>query len=250
MGAADHSEAGEGDDGAVTQWTEERPVDRSHNRDTLSSEAMTEMLRDIQDAMLALDERLVELESSRDSASEDTRTLAKGVADLGDVLARRVRSLEQGRQIPPPSRAEPMAPPLKPARQPPQNRVGWVVGLVLVLALVLAAFWLLGVESLDHATVTAPPQAAAAAPPPAPAPVAKPPPLAPPHVPPKTTSHTVTAPHRSTSRSTTPRVSIGATPTATNSTTPVTGFGHYGPSPSVTTPTVATPAPAPPHPPS
>jgi len=243
MGAADHSEAGEEHDDAMTHWTEERPVDRSHNRDTLSSEAMTEMLRDLQDAMLALDERLVVLESSQDGASEDTRRLAKGVADMGEVLTRRVRALEHGRQALPPILAQPVAPlPLKPARQPPQNRLVWSVGLVVVLALVLAAFWLLGVESHDHAASAAPPRAAAT-PPPAPPANATPP--VSPQTTPKTPSHTTAPPHRWTH----PRVSPSDTSPATNSITPATSFGHYGPSPSLTTQT-QTPAATPPHPPS
>jgi len=240
MGAADHSEAGE-EYGAMTRSTEERALDRSHNRDTLSSEAMTEMLRDIQDAMLALDERLVVLESSQDGASEDTRRLAKGVADMGEVLARRVRALEQGREDPPPILAQPVAPLLKPARQPPQNRIAWSVGLVFVLAIVLAAFWLLSVESLDHATISTPPKAPA---PPAAPPVAA---ATPPVSPPKTPTHTVTAPHRWTPR----RYSSGYATPATNSTTPATGFSHYGPSPTVVTPTpTPTATQTPPHPPS
>jgi hypothetical protein len=227
MGAADHSEVGEG-----------RGVDRSHNRDTLSSEAMSEMLRDLHDAMLALDERLGALEASHAGASEDTHKLARGVADMGDALARRVRAIEQGRRDPPAIliRREVATPPPIGARRPrPQNRLAWAVAAVLILVIALAAFWLMNFKSLERGAPAAAPNPIAAAPAvtPAPAPaMAVTTPTIPPPAP-RTATHAV-AQHRSPSWR---RASTHAPPESNSTNTP-TGFGHYGPSPSA-------PAPAP-----
>ncbi len=233
MGGADPFEADGEPDGAAPISTQDRIVDRSHNRDTLSSEAMTEMLRDLQDAMLALDERLVALEASRDTASEDTRRLASGVADMGDALARRVRALEHGQDAPPPILVQPQRLLPKATRPPPQNRVAWSAALFFVLALVLGAFWLLSTETRDRAAIAPAPPRAAAAPPPAP--VTQPAPTVRTTTPAKPSYHpyhVASTPHRSTS--------LGSSPahTAPDSRPPstTTGFGHFGPSPAATTP--------------
>jgi hypothetical protein len=165
MSGADASETGDDhrDAGADAIWG--RGVDRSHNRDTLSSEAMTEMLRDIQDAMLALDERLAALESTQVGASGDTRNLALGVADMGDALARRVRALEQDSKSTAPILAQSILPqPKKAVRHPPPNRIAWSVALVFVIAVMAAAFWMLRSESTDRAAITSPPAIAHATP--------------------------------------------------------------------------------------
>jgi len=244
MGAADQSKAGEGFDDVTTHASEALPVDRSHNRDTLSSEAMTEMLREVQDAMLALDERLAALESAQGAASHDTSRLARGVVDMGDALARRVRALEQVTRDPPSIliRREPAPPIKRPRTPPPQHRLAWTAALVFALAIVLGVFWLMAAESVDHATETAatkPPVVVAPTPAPAPV-VADTTPIVPPP-PPHPASHTVTSYHHWTSS----RSTSAQTLPAANSTTAPTGFGHYGPSPSTPAPA---PASAPPHP--
>jgi hypothetical protein len=216
MSAADHSEAGQ-----------ERGVDRSHNRDTLSSEAMTEMLRDLQDAMLALDERLGALESSHAGASDDTRKLARGVADMGDALARRVRAIEQGGRDPPAilirRESAPPPPPLGVRR--PRQALGWAAALVLVFAIALGALWLMTRESLERGPPLAQPKPIAMAPPPSPAPSVA---LTPPPVP---TPALHTASHGLPQHRSAPwRASAHALPQSSPPPAP-TGFAHYGPSP-------------------
>jgi len=155
-------------------------VNRSHNRDTLSSEAMTEMLRDLQDSMLALDERVSGLEAARESAGAETRVLALNVVEMGDALARRVRALEKGEPAPapPPLFA---APTPRPAKRPPERTAAWVVGLAVLLLGVLGLLWMLRTEALDRAASAprpAPPAVHPAAPVPVP-PAAAPPVAAP-----------------------------------------------------------------------
>lgn len=234
MSAADHSEAGQA-----------RGVDRSHNRDTLSSEAMSDMLRDLQDAMLALDERLGTLKSSHAGASEDTRKLARGVADMGDALARRVRAIEQGGRDPPAIviRREAAPPPIEAGPPRPRRGLAWVAALAVVLVVALAVFWLTNFQSIEHGAPAAAPKPVAVAPAAAPAVAASAANTAP-AIPPPTSrpaSHTVTA-HRSTpGRGAYAR----ALPSPGPSPAP-TGFAHYGPSPSPPPPASAPTASRPP----
>jgi hypothetical protein len=130
-------------------------VDRSHNRDTLSSEAMTEMLRDLQDGLLRLGERVDELEAAQGHAASETRRLAVSVVEMGDALAKRVKSLELMEPVAPAPAAAP-PPPLfisavpRPPKRPADHPVSWSVGLGLALAGVLAAFWFLRSEISDQ----------------------------------------------------------------------------------------------------
>lgn len=169
MGAADQSaDPGKAPD-AQAGVNEIRHVDRSHNRDTLSSEAMTEMLRDVQDTMLALDERLGTLETAQSHAGTQTRKLAIGVAQLADALTRRIQALEEATPAPvaPPPEPGPalfLAPPAKPVRRPPENRVAFTVGLTFILLLILGSLWFWRSEIMDHMRPATPPPGAAAAP--------------------------------------------------------------------------------------
>jgi hypothetical protein len=240
MGHADHFDAGEGRADTVANMTEERGVDRAHNRDSLSSEAMTEMLRDLQDAMLALDERLGALESWKVIASEDTRKLAQGVADLGGALSRRVRALEQGGGDRAPILAQSLAlvpAPRKPAGKPHRNWVAWIVGLGFITIVALAALWLLRAESLDRTTVTAPPKSASPAPSPPPT-VDEPATSASPPVRPQPPPRKAAATQRSTSA----HHSSADTLPKSGPTAQATGFARYGPNP----PAATQPPPTPP----
>ncbi|MDQ2861739.1 MAG: hypothetical protein M3T55_13680, partial [Pseudomonadota bacterium] len=70
------------------------PADRRHNREDPSASEMAEMLREVQDALAAADERLDGLEGAQGNSSLVTRRLAVNVAEMGEALARRMRSLE------------------------------------------------------------------------------------------------------------------------------------------------------------
>lgn len=181
MGAADQSADPEKAPDAQAGENEIRHVDRSHNRDTLSSEAMTEMLRDLQDTLLALDERLGTLEAAHGHSNAQTRKLAVGVAQLGDALTRRIQALEEAKAAPAATPPEPepalfLAPPAKPVRRPPESPVAISVGLAFVLLLILGTLWFWRSEIMDHMRPAAPPPAAVTAPPaPVNAPAAQPP---------------------------------------------------------------------------
>ncbi len=130
-------------------------IDRSHNRDTLSSEAMTEMLRDLQDSLSAAEARVSGLESAHGRISHEARELAIGVAALGDTLSRRVRALEAGgrgpRAAPPSAAAIPLPPARRATLRRPEPVLRWTVILAVALGFVLAGFWLLGAEAVDRA---------------------------------------------------------------------------------------------------
>ena len=170
MGAADQSADPEKAPDAQAGVNEIRHVDRSHNRDTLSSEAMTEMLRDLQDTTLSLDERLGTLEAAHSDAGTQTRKLAIGVAQLGHALTRRIQALEEARTAPVAATVAPdpalfLAPPVKPVRRPPESRIAISVGLAFVLFLILGSLWFWRSEIMDHMRPATPPPAAVTAPP-------------------------------------------------------------------------------------
>lgn len=139
---------------------DEPAVDRSHNRETLSSEAMTEMLRDLQDSLAVAEARVSGLEIVQGRLSGEGRDLALGVAALGDTLSRRVRALESRA----PARLEPSSPlnapsaPIaatavaRPAPRKPEPVLRWTVILAVALTFILAAFWLLGGQTAGRQT--------------------------------------------------------------------------------------------------
>ncbi|MGI8840822.1 MAG: hypothetical protein ACR2F8_08610, partial [Caulobacteraceae bacterium] len=65
-----------------------------HNRDNPSTAEMAEMLREVQDTLAALDGRLAGLEGE---SSLVTRRLASHVADMGQALTGRLKSLRTSR---------------------------------------------------------------------------------------------------------------------------------------------------------
>jgi hypothetical protein len=136
-GAAEHVQDGQGT----------LIVGRYDNRDNPSPSEMAEMLREIQDSLAALDERLAGLEGAQGVSSTITRRLALDVVEMGQTLAKRVRSLEQGvAEIRTP---EPPAPPAIAADAAPfiapRSRLALATfragsGNTIVTALVAAAF--------------------------------------------------------------------------------------------------------------
>jgi|GEM_PF-6034438 len=152
---------------------QDRPADRLHNREDPSASEMAEMLREVQDSLAALDGRLDGLEGAQGDSSLVTRRLAANVAEMGEALAKRVRSLEGGGR--PPELAAPIPAPAAaaPPPSPGRGREGAMaisMGMAAVLALVLAGFWLFGRPGGAPAAKPkphAPPPAAAIVPAPA-----------------------------------------------------------------------------------
>ncbi len=94
-------------------------ADHLHNRDDPSVSVLAEILREVQDSLTALDERLVGIEGAQTSSGVLTRQLAENIVDIGAALARRVKVLEraaEARSLPEPHRpAAAPAPETQPA---------------------------------------------------------------------------------------------------------------------------------------
>ncbi|MBA3811722.1 MAG: hypothetical protein H0X27_08815, partial [Caulobacteraceae bacterium] len=73
----------------------EASIDRLHNQANPSVEAVAEMLRELQDSLTALDERLGVVETAEGQSAQTTRRLGLEVADMGRALAGRVRAMER-----------------------------------------------------------------------------------------------------------------------------------------------------------
>jgi hypothetical protein len=148
------------------------PVDRFHNQEAHSPEALTQMLHDLEASHRALEARLgivtAELagqvqgvEARSDLA---TRRLALEVAEMGGALAHRVRALQ--------APITPFTPAM--ARPAPRRRNGfaWSVAAAILLCLGVAAFLLIREQDATSAatpvpvTASAPAATLPAAPPP------------------------------------------------------------------------------------
>ena len=181
------SEAATFDDASNTE--SDSLAGRFHNRENPSASEMAEMLREVQDSLAALNERLTGLEGTQDDSSLVTRRLALNVAELGATLARRVRSLEQGDAAPPSVAPPPLpptpaatpfavAPPLRPASARSRDRRRWdtlglILGVIILLGLIGIGLWVFarqhagGGSSDRPAAVVAAPAATSLSPPPA-----------------------------------------------------------------------------------
>jgi hypothetical protein len=153
--AAPVSEAATSEDASNMEF--DPSAGRFHNRENPSPSEMAEMLREVQDSLAALNERLTGLEGTQDDSSLVTRRLALNVAELGATLARRVRSLEQGDAPPPPVAPPPLpptpvaapfavAPPSRPASARSRDRRRWdtlalILGAVILLGLIGIGLW-------------------------------------------------------------------------------------------------------------
>ncbi len=150
---------------------------RLHNRESPSPSEMAEMLREVQDSLAALDGRVAALEGARGESSLVTRRLALNVAELGETLAKRVRSLERGDAGPPSPAAAPFsaAPASRLDRSPrrPGNGLARIAGAAVLFGVILIGVWMFG-RWREGGVSAGPPLAPAAAP----APVRVPPPVA------------------------------------------------------------------------
>ncbi len=159
----------------------EPTADRLHNRESPSPSEMAEMLREVQDSLAALDGRVAALEGGRGESSLVTRRLALNVAELGETLAKRVRSLEMdigGTPSPalnPMPAASPFAAALvsRPDRSPrrPVNGLALILGAAVLFGLILIGLWVFGRWREGDAPAARPLVSVAA-----PAPVSLPPP--------------------------------------------------------------------------
>ncbi len=118
----------------------EAGVDRLHNQANPSAEEMAEMLRELQDSLTALDERLAGVETAEGQSAAAARRLGLEVAHMGRALAGRVRAMEMSLAGAAPAAPAPVI--LPPRKRPPEKTLWLSLALAVALAAVLAGFWL------------------------------------------------------------------------------------------------------------
>jgi hypothetical protein len=70
-------------------------VDRFHNHEEMSPEAMASAIAELREAMRALDGRLAGAENDAADANQARKSLGASMVQMGDALSKRVRSLEE-----------------------------------------------------------------------------------------------------------------------------------------------------------
>jgi len=166
-GVAVSGGAGEGEAAAA-----DPPVDRFHNHENMSPEAMAESIAQLQASVAALTWRIAVLESDEGSALGVSRRLGKDVVEMGGALARRMHMLEgkiAGERPPAPPSSGAVTPPapadlfptraVKP-RRPRSLLFVLIVALLVIVALAAAWVWLQRQQAAQ--AKSAPPQAAVA----------------------------------------------------------------------------------------
>lgn len=159
----------------------ESTADRLHNRENPSPSEMAEMLREVQDSLAALDERVAGLEGAQGDSSQMTRRVALNVAEMGESLARRVRALEKSDQSPPSPAPAPVTAVIPPrpatARRRKASGRAFLLGAAVVFGLILIGLWVFG-RWRDGGAPSAPSLVRAAAPAPVSVPLVAAAPLA------------------------------------------------------------------------
>jgi hypothetical protein len=85
--------------------SEPSEIDRYHNHESLSPEALSKALGELQASMEALEERVTAVEEGAASVVGAAKGLGISMLQMGDALSKRVRSLEEA---PPPAAPEPV----------------------------------------------------------------------------------------------------------------------------------------------
>jgi hypothetical protein len=81
--------------------SEPSEIDRYHNHESLSPEALTQALGDLQASMEALEERVNAVEEGAASVVGAAKGLGLSMLQMGDALAKRVQTLEEVAAAPP-----------------------------------------------------------------------------------------------------------------------------------------------------
>jgi hypothetical protein len=82
--------------------SEPSEIDRYHNHESLSPEALTQALGELQASMEALEERVNAVEEGAASVVGAAKGLGISMLQMGDALAKRVQTLEEVAAAPPP----------------------------------------------------------------------------------------------------------------------------------------------------
>jgi hypothetical protein len=112
-------------------------VDRFHNHEEMSPEAMAMAIAELQETMKSLDGRLANAQGDVADAAHATKGLGASMVQMGDALSRRVRSLEEAAEAEAERAAEKARAEAAAAPNPPPR--GQILRLSLGLAGALVA---------------------------------------------------------------------------------------------------------------
>jgi len=134
--------ASEGDN-VIEMTRPESDIDRFHNHEDLSPEAMARAISDLQASVEALDGRLAAVEGDAAGASNATKDLGSSMFKMGDALSKRVKAIEDSvaaREVEPePEVVAEEAPLFVPAKPAKEKRMMLTIGLVAALIVAVAA---------------------------------------------------------------------------------------------------------------
>jgi len=120
-------------------------VDRFHNHEEMSPEAMAMAIAELRETVKTLDGRLAEVKTDATEAANATKGLGANMVKMGDALSKRVRSLEEeaeAERAVERARAQAQAAAAAAAKHAYRSNMvrlslGFVVALVVVVAAVL-----------------------------------------------------------------------------------------------------------------
>ncbi|HXU99733.1 MAG TPA: hypothetical protein VG166_04480 [Caulobacteraceae bacterium] len=134
----------------VRQLAAERgEIDRFHNNESLSPEAMEQALAELKETVATLEERVAAAEAGSTSVVGAAKGLGMSMLNMGDALAKRISSLEEAAEA---AEAEARAKaeadaaaallvtPPAPARKGPNLKISLAVGGVVVAAVLAVVF--------------------------------------------------------------------------------------------------------------
>jgi len=128
-------------DNVIEMTRPESDIDRFHNHEDLSPEAMAKAISDLQASVEALDGRIAAVEGGAAGAANATKDLGVSMFKMGDALSKRVKALEDSVVEPEPepevvAEEAPLFVPAKPAKE---KRMMLTIGLVAALIVAVAA---------------------------------------------------------------------------------------------------------------
>jgi hypothetical protein len=123
-------------------------IDRFHNNESLSPEAMRQVLTELEDTVATLEERVAAAEAGSASVVGAAKGLGLSMLNMGDALAKRISSLEEAAEAAGEARAKAeakaaaalLATPPAPARRGRNLKISLAVGGVVVAAVLAVVF--------------------------------------------------------------------------------------------------------------
>jgi len=144
-------------DNVIEMTRPESDIDRFHNHEDLSPEAMAKAISDLQASVEALDGRIAAVEGGAAGAANATKDLGVSMFKMGDALSKRVKALEDSVVEPEPepevvAEEAPLFVPAKPAKE---KRMMLTIGLVAALIAAVAAVALVQPLLASHSAAPA-----------------------------------------------------------------------------------------------